>query len=110
MLKQIAIVIFTIGLTLVVWQTRTPAQSVVNLQADVNRLRQQVFQLQSQMGQLNGRPTIAAPSGTVPRRTQGAQLSTPELLDRLAELAVEAKDRLNKLEARVTKLEQRPVR
>lgn len=92
------------------WQEHTQAQVTVNLQADINDLRSQVSQLRSEVIQLRQqRGYSAAPAPSLPssRRTRSPELSDQQMLDRLAILAIEAKDRLNALEARVGRLESR---
>lgn len=91
------------------WQGRTQAQVTVNLQADINDLRSQVTQLRSEVIQLRQRGYASAPAPSLPssRRTRSPELSDQQMLDRLAILAIEAKDRLNALEARVGRLENR---
>lgn len=97
-------------LTVLILQLYTAAQSPVNLQADIFRLRQQVNQLQAQMAQLSGRgglrPSAALPAPQGSSR-RSSELSDSQIVDRLATLAIEAKDRLSSLEERVTRLEQR---
>lgn len=91
------------------WQSYTPAQSVANLQADIYNLRSQVNQLQAQVVQLSGQRSTARPSSGTPQRTQPGYpyISDRDMLDRLATLAIEAKDRMNALEARVSRLEKK---
>lgn len=111
MLKQFGFkqgFIFLVGL-LSVWllQAQVFAQSPVNLQADVNRLRQEVSQLRAQISQLN-RQGQSQPRNTAPVRVPASagELTDREMLDRLAVLAIEAKDRLRALEQRVDRLEK----
>lgn len=97
-------------LTILVLQLHASAQSPINLQADIFRLRQQVNQLQAQVSQLSGRgglrsnANLPAPRSS-PRRS--SELSDSQIVDQLATLAIEAKDRLSALEQRVARLEQR---
>ena len=96
-------------LVLLTLQTRTPAQSSYNLQADINQLRMEVSQLQAQVAQLASRQGAQPSTRTVPRPSQPSPyLSDRQMLDRLAVLAIEAKDRMNALEARIARLEKRP--
>lgn len=92
------------------WQGRTQAQQNVNLQADINNLRSQVNLLRSQvvqMRQQGGYSSAPAPSLPPSRRTRPPELTDQQMLDRLAVLAIEAKDHLNALEARVSRIESR---
>ncbi|MDX2229121.1 MAG: hypothetical protein NW220_05770 [Leptolyngbyaceae cyanobacterium bins.349] len=108
MLKTIGLVLATVFLTVFLFQGRTSAQVSVNLQADVNNLRSQVSQLQSEVAQLRAQRGIpSAPVPAAPRRARSPELTDTQIVDRLAILAIEAKDRLNALESRVAKLENR---
>lgn len=107
MLKRLGIILTIAVLVVLALQSQVAAQATVNLQADVNRLRQQVYQLQSQVSQLR-RATGTSSTPPAPRRNQRSpELTDQEMIDRLATLAIEAKDRLNALEARVARLEGR---
>jgi uncharacterized protein YceH (UPF0502 family) len=99
----------TIAALLVGWQGRSQAQVTVNLQADINDLRSQVSQLRSEVTQLRQRGYFSTPASSLPssRRARSPELSDQQMLDRLATLAIEAKDRLNALEARVGRIESR---
>jgi len=94
-------------LAFVLMQSTTLAQSTINLQADINSLRSQVSQLRAEVAALSrqqGRsPVPAAPARSKP----GAELSDRQLIDRLAILAIEAKDRMNGLETRIQRLESK---
>jgi hypothetical protein len=99
--------ILGLGLLMVLLlQSRVSAQAVFNLQSDIANLRAQVNQLQSQVALLSQSRGIqlSIPSRTVRRPGDPTE---SQIVDRLATLAIEAKDRLNKLEARVSRLEQR---
>lgn len=66
-------------------------------------------QLQAEVNQLR-RGNIAIPSNptpSIPRSTRPSALGDRPIIDRLATLAIEAKDRLNALESRVSQLEAR---
>ncbi|MBD2021944.1 hypothetical protein H6F43_17325 [Leptolyngbya sp. FACHB-36] len=111
-LRRVGLVLVVAVLMVLALQGRSAAQSTINLQADIFQLRQQVNQLQAQVSQLS-RPNYSAPrGGTAPRgsaptsRPRSPELSDADIVDRLAILAIEAKDRLNALEQRVTKLER----
>jgi len=83
------------------------AQSNANLQADIYQLRSEVSQLRAQVNSLSRQGVSRAPVPPPTSRPRGAEtLSDRQLLDRLATLAIEAKDRLSALEKRVTKLEK----
>ena len=109
MWRRVGLVLVGAILTFLLLQGRTSAQSTANLQADLSDLRSQVSQLRSQVAQLSrGGFTPSNPASPSRRSARSAELSDDQIVDRLAILAIEAKDRLNALEARVAKLERQP--
>jgi len=83
------------------------AQSNANLQADIYQLRSEVSQLRAQVNSLSRQGGSRASTPPPTSRPRGAEMLTDrQLLDRLATLAIEAKDRLSALENRVAKLEK----
>ena len=110
MLRRFGLVLVTAILVMLMVQSRAPAQSISNLQADLFNLRSQVSQLRAQVNQLSRQNSPQLPSsGTTSRGTLrlSSDPTDRQMLDRLAILAIEAKDRLNSLEERVSRLEQR---
>lgn len=108
-MPRIALLFITTFAILLLWQSGTSAQATFNLQNDITQLRSQVQQLQSEVNQLrrgNSSP-LSNPTPSLPRPTRPSTLSDRQMIDRLATLAIEAKDRLNALESRVSKLEAR---
>lgn len=107
MVRRVGVILITALLTFLLLQGRTSAQSAANLQADIFQLRSQVNQLSAQVAQLSrqGASPTRPISGRVPRSPTDP--TDAQIVDRLATLAIEAKERLNALEARVTKLEKR---
>lgn len=107
MIRRLGLILITAILTFMLLQGRTSAQSASNLQADIFELRSQVNQLRAQVAQIRQAPSDSrlAPSKKAPRSPTDP--SDPQIVDRLAVLAIEAKDRLTALEGRVSKLEQR---
>jgi hypothetical protein len=102
--------LLAIALFTVVWAPRTQAQMTINLQADINDLRSQIGALRSEVAllrQQRGYSPAPAPALPSTRRARSPELTDRQMLDRLAILAIEAKDRLNALEARVSKIESR---
>lgn len=79
---------------------------VSNLQADFNRVLSRLNQIEAQLNQHQRgtypRTNITVQSGS--RRTV-SQTERERMFDRLATLVVEVKQQVNKLEARVAKLE-----
>jgi len=78
------------------------------LEVDVNGLESRLNRLEAQISQITRIPYPGAPASPPParntRRNQ-PQLSREEMFDRLATLVIETKDQVNKLQARVAKLE-----
>ncbi|MBF2029908.1 MAG: hypothetical protein IGS48_24665 [Oscillatoriales cyanobacterium C42_A2020_001] len=109
MLKTLGIILTTAILMVLLLQGRSGAQSSLNLQADIYDLRSQVSQLRAEVGQLRSQRGSApsTPIPSPPPRTRSPELSDAQIIDRLATLAIEAKDRLNSLERRVAGLEKR---
>ncbi|MBW4470812.1 MAG: hypothetical protein KME45_10480 [Stenomitos rutilans HA7619-LM2] len=109
MLRRVGLILVTAFLTFLILQGRTSAQSASNLQADIFQLRSQVNQLRAQIAELSRQsPSRLSPAPSSGRaRRSPADPTDPQIIDRLAELAIEAKERLNTLESRVSKLEKR---
>lgn len=108
MLKKLGLILVTAVVLVLLWQARSPAQVSVNLQADVSNLRLQVSQLRAEVAQLRAQRGIPATPALPPAagRARSPDLTDNQIVERLAILAIEAKDRLNALESRVAKLEQ----
>ncbi|PHM08733.1 hypothetical protein [Nostoc sp. 'Peltigera malacea cyanobiont' DB3992] len=85
------------------------AQSRINnLEADFNRMESQLNQIQSQLG--SSRQSPSRRTTLTPRQSSGSRgnlSQQDQMFDRLATLVVELKQQVNKLEARVSKLETR---
>lgn len=109
MLRTIGLILLGMLLSVLLLQGRTQAQSPVNLQADLFNLRAEVSQLRSEVAQLRGQSGygVTRPVPTAPTRSRSPELSDRQIVDRLATLAIEAKERLRALENRVTQLENR---
>lgn len=110
MLKTFGLILATTALIVLMLQAHTRAQSTTNLQADIFDLRSQVSQLRSEVVQLRSSRGYSPSTPTPPaarRRARSPELTDAQIIDRLAILAIEAKDRLNALESRVSKLEKR---
>ncbi len=74
-----------------------------NLEVDVSRLRNQMDRLESQL--LRGNRLQAQPQLVFPRKPEKSISPTDAMFDRLATLVIELKERVNKLEVRLSKLE-----
>ncbi|BCL36664.1 hypothetical protein [Nostoc sp. MS1] len=105
--------LFTITLIIVICLglLSTPAASqqidsrINNLEADYRNVLSRLNQIEVQLGQ---RPTTSAPRTTITPTGSRRNLSSTQrdqMFDRLATLVVELKQQVNKLEARVAKLE-----
>lgn len=107
MVKRIIIAGILASLWLVVGQISASAQTNSVLRSEVNDLKQQVTQLRAEVGYLRNQMrtgTTAHPVAPFPS-PRSPELTDRTLLDRLAILAIEAKDRLNCLEERMARLE-----
>lgn len=75
-----------------------------NLEVDVSHLQNQVDHLESQLhrsSQLRAQPQLTSPQ----LKPEKSISPTDSMFDRLATLVIELKERLNNLEARLSKLE-----
>jgi chaperonin cofactor prefoldin len=114
MIKRIVLIslIFVLGVVFV--PRLTLAQSPAFLESRVNRLetenaqlRAQMYQIQSQLNQLSGRPTPPKPApNPTSSRTRRQTLSSDPMFDRLATLVIELKERVQSLEAQVAQLKK----
>lgn len=107
--RRLGLILTIAVLVVLLLQNRSMAQGAANFQADINQLRLQVSQLQSQVAQLAGRQSYPVPGTPSPNRAprRPGDPTDAQIIDRLATLAIEAKDRLNALESRIARLEQR---
>lgn len=80
--------------------------SQFNLQTDISRIESRLNRIEAQLSQINRgqAPVSPLPSPINPGRKP--QLSREQMFDNLATLVVETKDQVNKLQARVSKLEK----
>jgi predicted nucleic acid-binding Zn-ribbon protein len=108
MLKLIGWIVSCV-LLLLLWQSQAPAQSVSALQSELFDLRLQVNQLRSEVYQLSQQrqsgglpPPLPPPTTTSPSKRQPTDR---QMLERLATLAVEAKERIRTLEGQVSQLQ-----
>lgn len=113
LLKRITVFCTLVLLVVIVWGSLTheiaSSQQIdsrlSNLEVDINALESRLSRIESQLDQLRGirtpRPATPAPGN----RTNQTQLGREQMFDRLATLVIELKQQVNKLEARVSKLE-----
>jgi hypothetical protein len=108
MLRRLGIALSIGVLMVLLLQNYTAAQSAINLQSDIFDLRSQISQLRAEIAQLRRQPTSQIPPDPPSQRIpRSPSPSENQIVDRLAILAIEAKDRLNALETRVSRLEKR---
>jgi uncharacterized protein YceH (UPF0502 family) len=99
-------------LLLLLWvlQMGAPATAQVGLESRVARLESDLFGLKQQVNQLEARSRRANSPNTAPSTPPASasnrpQYSSDPMFDRLATLVIELKERLNAVEARLSKLE-----
>jgi BMFP domain-containing protein YqiC len=109
MTRKLLLLCLTTILVIISWYGLNSAafsqQSQFNLQADISRIESRLNRLEAQISQISRRQTPTSPSPSISGRKQ-PQLSREQMFDNLATLAVETKDQVNKLQARVSKLEK----
>jgi hypothetical protein len=106
-IRQIVIICLILLLPL---QSCTPAQAQGSLESRISRLESEVFGLRAQVAQLQSQPrrSGAGRQPSAPGASPGTAIPRPSadpMFDRLATLAIELKERLNAVEARLSKLE-----
>lgn len=111
--KQIGAFCLSLLLFLLVLRGCTPVQAqtqigsrLSNLEISVSSLRAQINRLESQMSQ-QGRPASRAnrSAPAVEPKLNRPVYSADPMVDRLATLVIELKERMNEVEARLSKLE-----
>lgn len=111
--KKVLLIFLALILAIATWYISHPAATAQNsrvsaLEVDINGLESRLNRLEAQISQITRSPYPGAPASPPPvrnpRRNQ-PQLSREEMFDRLATLVIETKDQVNKLQARVAKLE-----
>lgn len=108
-MRRISLIFLTILAVFIVSSRQTVAQSslldsrVSRLEADIFQLRSQINQLQAQSGRNN--PIPNRPATTTPRINN--RRSSDPMFDRLATLVIELKERIQVLEAQVAQLRRR---
>jgi outer membrane murein-binding lipoprotein Lpp len=115
-MKKIQVLIFAGILATIIWgglfgKTASSQQvesRIYNLEADFNRVESRLNQIESQLG--SSRQSPSPRTRLTPRQSTGSRRNLSQqdqMFDRLATLVVELKQQVNKLEARVSKLETR---
>lgn len=112
MYKKVLLLCVTTILVIISWYGLNSAvisqpSRVTNLDADLSRLESRINRIEAQLSQLTRRqaPVSPTPSPINSGRRQ-PQLNREQMFDNLATLVIETKDRVNKLQARVSKLEK----
>lgn len=111
-----------LGMLLVGWSDRTPAQPIaqtsINLESRISQLESTTYNLRSQISQLSAQVnslggatrTPPTPPSTLSTRSPRISSGDPQF-DRLATLVVELKERMDAIDTRLTQVERRlPVR
>lgn len=91
------------------WQG-IPTHAQARVESRISRLESELYGIRSQLSRLEarlsgGRPVPPQSASNVRSPGQG-QLSSDPMFDRLATLVIELKERINAVEARLTKLEE----
>ncbi|MEH1781670.1 MAG: hypothetical protein V7L26_21660 [Nostoc sp.] len=115
-MKKIKVLVIAGILITIIWGSFFPKTAssqqvesrINNLEADFNRVESRLNQIESQLGKTRHSPSSI--TTLTPRQSTGyrGNLSQQDpMFDRLATLVIELKQQVNKLEARVAKLELR---
>lgn len=123
MLKKIGVICLAFVLGLALLPSITLAQST-GLELRLSRLESENFQLRSQINQIQSQvsrlsqsqpqrgltiPPAPAPVPSITPRRQRHPTETNQIVDRLATLAIELKERVNRLEAQVAELKKQAL-
>lgn len=111
--KKVLIIFLAVVIAIATLYSFPPAATaqysrISALEVDVNGLESRLNRLEAQISQITRIPYPGAPASPPPLRNQRRnqpQVSREEMFDRLATLVIETKDQVNKLQARVAKLE-----
>lgn len=117
-MKRIGLVALALFLVMTIWggllsntaSSQQVESRIYNLEADLNRLESRLDRIEGQLGQSRASPSPGAPTtpSQSPRsRRNLSQQERDRMFDRLATLAIELKEQINALQARVAKLEKR---
>ncbi len=115
MYKKLLLICLTTILVTISWYGLNSAafsqpSRLTNLDADVSRLESRLNRLEAQISQISRGQVSSAIASPAPSpinsERKPPQLSRDQMFDRLATLVVETKDQVNKLQARVSKLEK----
>lgn len=110
--KKVLLICLALIVAIAFWSIHPAATAqdsrISALEVDINGLESRLNRLEAQISQITRTPYPGAPaSPSPPRNTRRSQpqLSREQMFDRLATLVIETKDQVNKLQARVAKLE-----
>lgn len=115
MYKKVLLLCLTTILVIISWYgfhsaAFSQSSQVPNLQADIYRIESRLNSLEAQISQISRGQALGAPVTPAPLpRNSGRklpQLTREQMFDNLATLVIETKDQVNKLQARVSKLEK----
>lgn len=111
MYKKVLLLCLTTFLVIISWYSLNSAafsqpSRVTNLDADISRLESRLNRIEAQLSQLTRGQAPVSPASPINSGRRQPQLNREQMFDNLATLVVETKDRVNKLQARVSKLEK----
>lgn len=111
--KKLAIACIAIFLAIIIWgslvsaPTTSQESRVYSLELDVRGIESRLNRIESQLNQIGGSAIPAPPQSSSNLGRNRQRLSGDPMFDRLATLAIELKERIDKLDGRVSKLESR---
>lgn len=111
-LKKLAVLCIALIAVIIAWGglVSAPASSQESrlnaLEVDVRGVQSRLNRIEAQLNQLGGR-SVRVPSAPPSSSGRNRQLNSDPMFDRLATLAIEQKERMDRLEARISRLESR---
>ncbi len=112
MIKKLLLLCVTTILVIISWYGLNSAaisqpSRVTNLDADISRIETRLNRIEAQLSQLTrGQAPLSPAPSPINSRRKPPQLSREQMFDNLATLVIETKQQVNKLQARVSKLEK----
>lgn len=112
MYKKVLLLCLTTILVIISWYGLNSAvisqpSRVTNLDADLSRLESRINRIEAQLSQITrGQAPVSPAPAPINLGRKPPQLSREQIFDNLATLVIETKEQVNKLQARVSKLEK----
>jgi archaellum component FlaC len=111
MYKKVLLLCLTTILVIISWYGLNNAafsqSSQFNVQADISRLESRINRIEAQLSQISrGQAPVSPAPSPIHSGRKPPQLNREQMFDNLATLVVETKEQVNKLQARVSKLEK----